>query len=243
MFSRDIRVSKLFFSSVRSLGSLLQCLDGMSKFICIEEYSEVGELCREAVDAIAKNISGGKVMKVRWNACYAASLVLKVKEEMICSSQSRLNIIEAILPVMQSCPNYKVRINGALALMSIDQRSVFSTLYCPTVKSVVKSLESAISNLEDSDEIQHRSDLIDQLCATYAHLLCLVQPEDFRQLSCEIDMDMLTDAFKSALLRISPEKTGVFVEAQRRVTSLEKAADKTTPNSIFPSAIVDTLMR
>ena len=230
-------------NSVRSLGSLLQCLDGMSKFICIEEYPEVSDLCREAVHAIAKNISCGKVMKVRWNACYAASLLLKAKDELICSNQSRLDIIQAILPVMQSCPNYKVRINGALALMSIDQRSVFSTLYCSTVKSVVNSLESAVSNLEDSDEIQHRSDLIDQLCSTYAHLLCLIESEDFRHLSNELaeDVDMLTDAFKSALLRISPEKTGVFVEAQRRINSLEKGHEK-VPHSIFPSTIVDTLM-
>ena len=55
------------------------------------------------------------------------------------------------------------------------------------------------------------------------------------------NVDMLTDAFKSALLRISPEKTGVFVEAQRRIQSLEKGHEK-VPNSIFPSTIVDTLM-
>ena len=97
--------------------------------------------------------------------------------------------------------------------------------------------------LEDSDEIQHRSDLIDQLCSTYAHLLCLIESEDFRHLSNELaeDVDMLTDAFKSALLRISPEKTGVFVEAQRRINSLEKGHEK-VPHSIFPSTIVDTLM-
>ena len=226
-------------NSVRSLGSLLQCLDGMSKFVCIEEYPEVAELCLEAVDAIAKNIANGKVMKVRWNACYAAGGLLKAKEKLICSDQSRQNIIQAILPVIESCPNYKVRINGALALTSVRERSVFGPLYCSTVKSIVKSLEAAVSNLEDSDEIQHRSDLIDQLCATYAHLLSLIDSNDIPILENELaeDVDLLTDAFKSALLRISPEKTGVFVEAQRRLNELGKGYP-----SIFPSSLVESLI-
>ena len=42
----------------------------MTKYVSLESFEEVAELCGKAVDAIAVNIETGKVMKVRWNACY-----------------------------------------------------------------------------------------------------------------------------------------------------------------------------
>jgi hypothetical protein len=45
----------------------------MTKFVSLESFKEVGELCDKAVDAIVVNIETGKVMKVRWNACYVST--------------------------------------------------------------------------------------------------------------------------------------------------------------------------
>ena len=52
--------------SVRSLGSLIQCLGAMTKWVQLDEFKEVEEICSNAVDAVIMNVSGGKVMKVRW---------------------------------------------------------------------------------------------------------------------------------------------------------------------------------
>ena len=54
---------------------MLQCLNAMTKYVSLESFDEVAELCDKAVDAIAVNIEAGKVMKVRWNACYVSSLL------------------------------------------------------------------------------------------------------------------------------------------------------------------------
>ena len=44
----------------------------MTSYVALENFKEVQDLCEKAVEAIVLNISSGKVMKVRWNACYAA---------------------------------------------------------------------------------------------------------------------------------------------------------------------------
>lgn len=216
-------------------GSLLQCLNAMTKFVGLDEFQEVDCLCEKAVDAISVNISTGKVMKVRWNACYAAGGVLKTT---IVSRSSQHKLIQAILPVMESCPNYKVRINAALATASVPQRDLYGDLFVPSVVAVVRSLEAAVTNIEDSEEIQHRTDLIDQLCATYAHLMSLATLEDISSLDVKLAeyTDLLSESMRSALLRISPEKTSVFVTATRHVSGLSKEC------RIFPLGLIDSIM-
>ena len=55
---------------------MLQCLNAMTKYVSLESFDEVAELCDKAVDAIAVNIEAGKVMKVRWNACYVSTSLI-----------------------------------------------------------------------------------------------------------------------------------------------------------------------
>ena len=93
-------------------------------------------------------------------------------------------------------------------------------LFFDVTLAVVKSLEAAVTNVEDTEEIQHRTDLIDQLCATYAHSMCLTTQEDVSHLETKlIDYtdELLSETMISALLSISLEKTTVFVEAKRHM--------------------------
>ena len=224
-------------------GSLLQCLDSMTSFVALENFKEVQDLCEKAVEAIVLNISNGKVMKVRWNACYAAGGLLKTQHAMICHDASRQKLIQALVPVMQNCPNYKVRINASLALASVQHRQTFGELYVSTAVAVTLALEAAVTNVEDSEEIQHRSDLIDQLCITYAHLVSIANNEDVIELARRVESDQLADAMRSALLRISPEKTTVFVEARRHIsTTLAQSANKDDLDQLFPAGLVDSLL-
>lgn len=205
----------------------------MTKFVDLSDFKEVDELCEKAIDGILVNISSGKVMKVRWNACYAAGGVLKTN---LLSQAAIDKIIKVLIPVMESCPNYKVRINAALALASVQDRPTFGSLYPASALSVIKSLESAVTNVEDSDEIQHRTDLIDQLCATYAYLITLAAQDDLSQLEGSLSeyIDLIHENVRSALLRISPEKATVFIEAKHHSMSLRKEGKTCT---VFPVTI------
>ena len=115
-------------------------------------------------------------------------------------------------------------------------------MFAVTTLAVVKSLEAAVTNVDDTDEIQHRTDLIDQLCATYAHLMCLTTLEDVHHLEIklvEYTDDLLSETMRSALLRISPEKTTVFVEAKRHMSEVMSTSNKSTSLcKIFPLGLI-----
>jgi hypothetical protein len=55
--------------------------------------------------AIMANITGGKIMKVRWNACYAASNILRKEEE---EGQWRTDLINCLLDMVINFHNFKV---------------------------------------------------------------------------------------------------------------------------------------
>ena len=58
--------------------------------------------------AIMANITGGKIMKVRWNACYAASNILRKEEEAEEGGQWRLDLINCLLDMVINFQNFKV---------------------------------------------------------------------------------------------------------------------------------------
>ena len=180
-------------------------------------------------------------MKVRWNACYAAGGILRTKS-LFRSKKCSDQLIQALIPVIENCPNYKVRINASLALTSVPSRDAYGDYFTKAVITIVKAMESAVTNMEDVDEVQHRTELIDQLCATYAYLLSISKPEDMMLLESQLVgyVDLLFDTMKSVLLRISPEKTSVFVEAKRHLTSVEMSK-KERHVELFPITLVDAL--
>lgn len=226
-------------------GSLLQCLDAMTKWIQLGDFKEVGDMFKNAVNAIVINVSSGKVMKVRWNACYAAGGILKTRHLLPSNDELRKSLVKALVGALESCPNYKVRINSSLALTCVSDRDSFGDEFCPTTCAVVRSLESAVTNVDDVEEVQHRTDLIDQLCATYACLLSIATSKDISILSEKLVeyAELLKDTIRSVLLRISPEKTTVFVEAKRHLASdkIMSLSPKRTAE-IFPSNLVETIL-
>lgn len=225
----------------------MQCLNAMTIFVGLEAFPEVGNLCDKAVDAIAANIKTGKVMKVRWNACYAAGGVLKTTNTTICSKNSRVELLNALIPVLEGCPNYKVRINAALALTSVADRETFGDKFATATVAILKAMETAVSNVEDTEEIQHRTDLIDQLCTTYATLMSLTLVTDMSELEPQVMeyTDLLQETMRSALLRISPEKTDIFVEANRHLGQLMTSVEgngKSSGVQIYPLGLMDLII-
>jgi len=228
-------------NSVRSLGSLIQCLGAMTKWVQLSDFKEVEEICSNAIDAVVAAISKGKVMKVRWNACYAAGNILRTTtSSLFCSNHYSGLLIQALIPVIAvgSCPNYKVRINASLALSCVPSREAFGDQFLNAAFTIVKAIESAVTEVTEITEVEHRYDLINQLCATWAYLLSITTPEDITILESQLvgQMDLLLDTMKSVLLRISPEKTSVFVEAKRHLTS-----ETINKKELFPTSLIDAL--
>ena len=67
--------------------------------------------------AIMSNITGGKIMKVRWNACYAASNILRKEEE---EGEWRTDLINCLLDMVINFHNFKVK--GIAWLFRNDKR-------------------------------------------------------------------------------------------------------------------------
>ena len=73
--------------------------------------------------------------------------------------------------------------------------------------------------------------------------MCLTTPEDVYQLETQLveyTDDLLSETMRSALLRISPEKTTVFVEAKRHMSEVMSVSTKssTATCKIFPLGLM-----
>ena len=65
-------------SSVRALGCFMRSMDGIYTDIPgMATNDQFIEVCCDIVSTIKLNVESGRAMKVRWNACYAASNCLK----------------------------------------------------------------------------------------------------------------------------------------------------------------------
>ena len=125
----------------------------MTKWVQLNDFQEVEDICSSAVDAIVMNVSSGKVMKVRWNACYAAGGILRTRN-LFRSESFNDKLIEALIPVIEECPNYKVRINASLALMSVPTREAFDNHFSKAVVTIAKAMESTVTSFDEVEEVQ-----------------------------------------------------------------------------------------
>ena len=66
-------------------------------------------------------------------------------------------MIQALIPVIENCTNFKVRINASLSLTSVSSRVAFGEDYLRAALTIVKAMESAYQTEADVDEVQHRT--------------------------------------------------------------------------------------
>jgi len=118
----------------------------------------------------------------------------------------------------------------------------FGEDYLRAALTIVKAMESAYQTEADVDEVQHRTELVNQLVCTYAYLLTISTSMDLPGLESQLVgyADLILSTVKSVLLRISPEKTDVFVQAKRHLTS-EAMSKKDRQVELFPITFVDGL--
>ncbi|KAF0524602.1 ARM repeat-containing protein [Gigaspora margarita] len=158
-------------NGVRTLGSIIHVLP--TNFIIREERG----LIKEVVMALIKNFESGS-LKVRWNACYATSNMLRNPNFPIGQKTNNwsVQLYDALIKAVQTSKNFKVRINASLALATPTTRDKYGdiTTFIKILQAVVTSLEN-IDNLAGTgfSEVKYQEQLKNQLLTTYQHLISI----------------------------------------------------------------------
>jgi len=204
-------------NAVRCVGNMLfyltrDRLGGEKEF---EHVMGVGAAC------MLENIRTGKIMKIRWNACYAASNILR-KKGMEKNYDWKIELLECLIETVRDFQNFKVRINAAVALGSAVSRGTLGDLYIPVMEVLVDGLSSTHSE-EVFGEWQHQENLRDQLSLGICQIIALCNEEKEFSKLCSVvanSWDLVETSLRQSIQRIPPEKSSSYVSASQTAESL-----------------------
>uniref|UniRef100_A0A023FFS6 HEAT repeat-containing protein 6 n=1 Tax=Amblyomma cajennense TaxID=34607 RepID=A0A023FFS6_AMBCJ len=162
-------------NAVRALGCLLQ-------FISTENLGNesVQELVAKSTACLVQSLSAG-LMKVRWNACYSLGCLLGNTDIVSSNHIDVASVFAALLSSLNTCSNFKVRIQAASALAVPKERDIYGRVMQTVWSGTLTALEGTKQQV-DYRELQHQEQLREQLCATICHLLSLAKPEDLPEM-------------------------------------------------------------
>ncbi|XP_075735122.1 HEAT repeat-containing protein 6-like [Rhipicephalus microplus] len=156
---------------VRTLGCILQFISAKNL-----ENENIRKLVISSTSCLIQSLSAG-LMKVRWNACYSLGCLLGSRDVVSADYIDVVSVFSALLSSLNSCSNFKVRIQAAAALAVPKVRNTYGdqmqTVWCGTLTAIEGTKQSV-----DYRELQHQEQLREQLCATICHLLSLAEPAD-----------------------------------------------------------------
>lgn len=207
---------KIKVNAIRALGNLLQLVnDEMIK----QDAFKIA--VNEGVSAVIKCCMTGTNMKLRWNSCYAVGKALKLAKFPINDYIQKDSLFSSLTDLILSFPNFKVRINAALALSCINTREGYHNYFVFVWEALLKALENT-QNIEDFSEYNHQDHLVDQVCLTLGHLTTLIKPEDFALLkNCTyLYLDLLQHQMRKVLDRLLPEKSSVLLSAATHLRNM-----------------------
>ena len=105
----------------------------------------------------------------------------------------------------------------------VETRSIFGEKFQEICLTLVRALDT-VHDVTEEEEAQHRSDLVDQLCLTFCHLLSLAEAKDLdrlnRTLNDQYSTENLEYSLRTVAMRISPEKASTIICVKRKL--LEK---------------------
>ncbi|XP_055862754.1 HEAT repeat-containing protein 6-like [Biomphalaria glabrata] len=168
---------KISCNSVRAIGNLLRFLTAASF-----QQPDMQKAVDTAVKGLVKNMTSG-TMKVRWNSCYAASNAFQ-NSHLPLDKPWLTDILTTLSKVVQNSSNFKVRINAALALSSVQSRQQYGSkeTFCDAWISLVCALESA-ENINDFAEYKYKDSLTEHLCGAVLRLTTMIEVSDLSLLS------------------------------------------------------------
>ncbi|KAF5291427.1 hypothetical protein FQR65_LT01738 [Abscondita terminalis] len=207
---------KVKVNAVRALGNLLQVL---TEDMLLE--NDFIQIVHQSLDALLNNCTTGTNMKVRWNSCYAVGNALKNSNLPINSYRSKETLFESLINLVKDFPNFKVRINAALALSCVTDRETYGRYYLIIWKSLLNALENT-QNIEDFSEYNHQDHLVEQICLTLGHLTNLLVMGDLHLIndSIQLHYDLLAIQMHKVLDRLLPEKSTILLMAGSRLKDI-----------------------
>jgi hypothetical protein len=218
-------------SAVNTKSNAVRCVGNMLFYLTRDRLGseqEFDSLMASGTQCLVTNIRSGKIMKIRWNACYAASNVLR-KEGLEAAYGWKQDLLDCLLDTVVHFNNFKVRINAAVALGSVAHRG---TLGPGGLQSAVAAL---LASLEDSQggevlgEWQHQENLVSQLSCSLCSLIALAATsQELAGLAGQLaeQWDLVTSALTQSVKRISPEKTSSFLAASQSADRLGRDSAK-----------------
>ena len=116
---------------------------------------------------VTKNIESGS-LKTRWNACHAASNILKNPVLPIGGEENDYpwtdGLYRALIHSVRQCRNYKVRINACRALATPQQRIKYGQQFDPVVQAILAAWEACHKEEENEfQEYRYKEQLKDQV--------------------------------------------------------------------------------
>lgn len=148
---------KIKANSVRALGNFLQLITKESL-----QNKHFKETTNNVIRFLVNILRLSTNMKVKWNACYAVGNVLKNAELYVNDEERRAVLFNSLVDLVVNFPNFKVRINAALALSTPCRRDLYGGCFVQIWKALLHALENT-QNVEDFNEYNHRDHLVDQV--------------------------------------------------------------------------------
>ncbi|KAF5270704.1 hypothetical protein FQA39_LY01442 [Lamprigera yunnana] len=208
---------KIKVNAVRALGNLLQLVTAeMFDQIAFKEATEAG------LESLVRNSTTGTNMKVRWNSCYGIGSVLKNSNHPINNYKQRETLFQSLMNLVVDFPNFKVRINAASALASLNNKEQYGDYFFKIWKILLNALENT-QNIEDFSEHNHRDHLVEEICLTLGHLATLLKVEDLTLIkdNTQLHYELLQLQMRKVSDRLLPEKSTILLLAATHLTSMK----------------------
>ncbi|XP_044286249.1 HEAT repeat-containing protein 6 isoform X2 [Varanus komodoensis] len=165
---------KVKSNAVRALGNLLHFLQ--PTHLTSPQFRRPTE---ESIQALISTVLSEATMKVRWNACYALGNVFKNPALPLGEAPWTAQAFNALISVVKSCKNFKVRIKSAAALSVPAERKRYGSpeQFSQILGAMVVALQRS-EDAEDFLEFKYSASLRTQLCHALLHMLSLVDETD-----------------------------------------------------------------
>lgn len=208
-------------NTFRALGCLLQ-------FISLEnlENDGVQKLVASATACLIQYRSAG-LMKARWNACYSLGCLLGNTDIVSKNYVDVSAVFDALISSLNTCSNFKVRIQAASALAVAKERDTYGRHMATVWSGTLAALEGTKQQV-DYRELQHQEQLREQLCTTICHLLSLAKPEDLPEMgraALEHELN-ISEAFKR-----TSTKSSLVEPLQRARDNVSRISKELSDNS------------
>ena len=163
-----------------------------------------------------------RLMKIRWNACHAGSKIL-ANPFFDRRPNWHERLLSALLRALETCENFKVKINAAAALLSVRSREQLGALHAPLLLALLAAAGDA-DNEDDraGAETKHKLDLADSVLLAAARMVALGAPADLEAADAALTRDQvdgLRFVMAQALKRVAPERHELFCAARAAVAA------------------------